>query len=137
MHVLEAPRTRHFEGRYRKLLKAGFKANPPPLPSGRAGRQKQGAVRCLLLRLDRNQSSVLAFMHNFSVPFDNNQAERDIRMMKVKQKVSGWFRSTDGAEAFSRIRGYVSTLRKQGINLVTALHSVFLGTPVMPDLTPE
>ena len=126
-----------FEGRYRKLLKVGYKANPPPAPSGKPGRTKQGVVRCLLLRLTRNESEVLAFMHDFSVPFDNNQAERDLRMMKLKQKVSGGFRSEEGAKQFCRIRGYVSTLRKQGINVLEALHSVFLGKPIMPNLTPE
>jgi transposase len=134
---LPALRARRLEFHYRKLIKAGYKANPPPPPSGRPGRVKQGAARCLVLRLDQHQSDVLAFMHDFAVPFDNNQAERDIRMMKLKQKISGGFRSQRGADSFNRIRGYASTLRKQGINVLSALHSVFLGTPVIPDLTPE
>lgn len=74
-------------------------------------------------------------MYDFAIPFDNNQAERDLRMMKVKQKISGGFRSQDGADAFNRIRGYISTLRKQGQKLLTALQGVFLGQPLMPDLT--
>lgn len=125
-----------FEGRYRVLLKAGYKANPPPLDNGKRGPNKQGTARNLLLRLDEHQASVLAFLSDFSVPFDNNQAERDLRMMKVKQKISGGFRSEDGADAFNRIRGYISTLRKQGHKVLSALHGVFSGKPVIPDLTP-
>ena len=125
-----------FLGRYRKLIKAGYKANPPALPSGKRGRDKQGTARNLLLRLDLHQCSVLAFMYDFSVPFDNNQAERDLRMMKVKQKVSGGFRSQEGADSFNRIRGYISTVRKQGQKVLSALHGVFSGQPLMPDLTP-
>ena len=70
------------------------------------------------------------------MPFDNNQAERDVRMMKVKQKVSGGFRSQEGADAFNRIRGYISTLRKQGHKILSALNSVFSGQPFLPDFTP-
>jgi transposase len=125
-----------FLGRYRRLLKAGYQANPPPSSTGKRGRVKQNEARNLLIRLEPHESSVLAFMHDFSVPFDNNQAERDLRMMKVKQKVSGGFRSGEGAEAFNRIRGYISTLRKQGQKVLSALHDVFSGRPLMPDLIP-
>jgi len=124
-----------FEGRYRSLLKAGFAANPPPAPSRKRGREAQGEARNLLLRLQNGQEAVLAFMYDLSIPFDNNQAERDLRMMKVKQKISGGFRSQEGADAFNRIRGYISTLRKQGHNLLSALRNLFLGQPLMPDLT--
>jgi transposase len=121
-----------FEARYRANLKRAYDANPPPTPTGRRGRIKQGSARSLVLRLDEYRSSVLAFMYNFTVPFDNNLAERDIRMMKTKQKVSGCFRSNNGAEAFCRIRGYISSMRKQGYNVMTVLQSVFENKTIAP-----
>jgi transposase len=126
-----------FEARYAAILKAGYAANPPPEPTGKKGRPKQGPVRSLLLRLDQERQEVLAFMYDFDVPFDNNLAERDLRMMKVKQKVSGCFRSEAGARAFCCIRGYISTLRKQGEQVLFALQQVFKGTPIRPALATE
>ncbi len=71
-------------------------------------------------------------MYNFDVPFDNNQVERDFRMNKLKQKISGTFRSITGAEAFCNLRSYISTVRKHGLNAMKALEDVFKGTPFMP-----
>jgi transposase len=126
-----------FEARYAAILGTGYAANPPPEPTGKRGRPKQGPVRSLLLRLEEARNEVLAFMYDFEVPFDNNLAERDLRMMKVKQKVSGCFRSEQGAKAFCRIRGYISTLRKQGQRAFSALQHLFMGTPIQPVLTAE
>ena len=121
----------HFEGRFQKRLKQGYQANPlpQPPPTDKRGRVKQTPARNLLLRLDTNRKCVLAFMYDFAVPFDNNLAERDLRMIKLRQKISGGFRCLTGAQDFCRVRSYLSTLRKQGKHLLTALESVFRGIP--------
>jgi transposase len=119
-----------------RFIQEGLRANPPPKPTGKRGRPKQTPARNLLDRLVTHRAAILAFLHDFRVPFDHNQAERDLRMLKVKQKVSGCFRSTDGADQFCRIRGYISTLRKQGYSVLDGLTSVFAGSPFMPRLEP-
>jgi transposase len=120
------------ESRYRDAIDAGYKANPPPQPTGKRGRTKRTVGGNLVRRLEEYQKETLAFLYDFAVPFDNNQAERDVRMMKVKLKVSGCFRSEEGADAFCRIRGYISTMRKQGHNVLAVLRSVVEGTPTRP-----
>lgn len=97
------------------------------------GRVAQSKARNLLDRLRDFKEAVLGFMNNFSVPFDNNQAERDVRMLKVQQKISGTFRSEQGPIDYRRIMSYISTIRKNSINAIEAMKSVFLGTPILPD----
>ena len=122
-----------FVARYQALLATGHAANPPPARRPRQrGRVKQTPTQNLLERLWLGQEQVLAFLDDLAIPFDNNQAERDLRLLKVQQKVSGSFRSDAGALAFARIRGYLSTLRKQGLALLPALESVFTGQPLYP-----
>jgi transposase len=134
LHPLEVA---DWQAQYQAVLLQGDAAQPrelsPPLRT--KGRRKQSAARNLLDRLSKEQDAVLAFLHRLVVPFDNNLAERDLRMVKVQQKISGCFRSATGAAAFCRIRGYLSTLRKQGRALLTALEQVLLGHPLLPDLT--
>ncbi len=96
------------------------------------GRPNQSAAKNLLDRLAQHPSQGLALMHDFRVPFDNNQAARDLRMMKLKQKISSGFCSVEAAQMFGRIRGYISTLKKQGLNVLDALKQVFLGDPNIP-----
>jgi len=109
-----------YRKRYEAIIACGNRANPPQRTrkfSGNRGRIKQTPARNLLDRLEKYTDETLVFMYDFNVPFDNNTSERDLRMSKVKQKVSGCFRSTFGAQAFCRIRGYISTVRKHGLNV--------------------
>lgn len=131
--ALPEDRVRHWGTCYRGIVKRGRKELPPmPESTGRRGRVKQHKVKNLHDRLVTHEAETLAFIRDFSIPFDNNQAERDLRMAKVKQKVSGGFRSPDGAQRFARIRSYVMTAKKQGINLLDAFVRVFEGNPFIP-----
>ncbi len=124
---------RHRE-RYDALLAEGERLHPRIAPSrpGRRGRVKQSTATNLLGRLRDHADDVLRFLYDPRVPFDNNQAERDIRMPKLKQKVSGCFRTPEGADAFCINRSYLATLRKQGRDLFQALILTFQNNPPSP-----
>lgn len=132
---LEPQEVVDWEAQFLRLLDEGDQAHPrATAPPGQRGRCKQSEARNLLDRLRKQQKAVLTFLEDLRVDFDNNLAERDLRMVKVQQKVSGCFRSLVGAQAFARIRGYLSTLRKQGLPLLSSLQATLCGHPVLPSL---
>jgi transposase len=136
-HWLDPLEVADWEAQFFHILDEGDVAHPrATAPPGTRGRSKQSPARNLLDRLRKYPQAFLCFLEDLRVDFDNNQAERDVRMVKLQQKISGCFRTFAGAEAFSRIRGYLSTLRKQDIPLLPALHATFRGHPVLPSLSP-
>jgi len=135
---LSPPDIETYQQKYRTILKHGDVESPPPKkPEGKAkrGRLKKTKSRNLLERLRKFEDDVLRFMKNKIVPFTNNQGENDLRMTKVQQKISGCFRSMDGALMFCRIRGYLSTCRKHEVAPTHALELLFSGK--LPDFVYE
>jgi transposase len=120
--------------KYRNTLRKAWKENPLPQKplKKKRGRVKKTKSQNLLTRLQNHESSVLAFLHDISVPFSNNLAEQDIRMIKVRLKISGCFRTYKGAAVFARIRGYISTLRKQKQNILDSITAAITGHPFIP-----
>ncbi len=119
-----------FDKRYEELIKQGREENPLPKETEKKrGRKKKGKILALVERLANYKASVCLFINNFSVPFDNNQAERDLRMIKVKTKVSGCFRSEDGARDYLKIMSYVGTAHKQGYNAYESIKNAISGYP--------
>ena len=131
---LAADRLVPFRSRYWEIIAAGEAANPRSPPSGKRGRTRQSKAVNLLHRLRTYTDDVLRFMTDPGVPFTNNLAEQAVRMPKVKQKVSGGFRTLRGAQSFCIIRSYLDPLRKQGANLFQALILTFQGHVPQPRL---
>jgi len=124
---------RKIEDEYDRILSKGFRCNPPG--SGgppRRGRKKKSKPRNLLERLRDHKDGIIGFVKDSAIPFDNNQAERDLRMVKVQQKISGCFRSIEGGMFFARIRGYISTVKKHNENVLSALQGLFENRHFMP-----
>ncbi len=130
---------RRFERKYDVIIEEGLDNLPDVVNTqpNKRGRKKQSKSRNLLDRLKNHKEEVLAFMYDFQVPFDNNQSERDLRMMKLKQKISGTFRSENGAKCFARIRSYISTVRKNGLKILQAIQNAFAGKPFIPVMARE
>jgi transposase len=123
------------ESGYQQLVDQALGATEPPpkgWPQGKRGRPKKPKARNLAERFDQHRGAILAFVYDFAVPFDNNLVERDIRMVKVQQKISGCFRSWPGAEAACNLRSYLSTMRKQDHSAFQVLCQLFAGQPLLP-----
>ena len=109
---------------YREILAAGMEVNPPPVRApGQKGRAAKGKALNLLTRFAEYEEEVLAFVIH-GVPFDNNEAERDLRMMKTRQKISGCFRSLDWANRFAKIRSVITSAKKKAVNVYGILQQM-------------
>ena len=119
-------------GRYDRIITTAYRENPEPeaIP-GRKGRRKRGKVLALIDRLRKYKDEVCLFIKNFAVPFDNNQAERDLRMVKVKTKVSGCFRTKEGCQDFLNILAYSNTAKKHHVN---PFHAILLAVEGQPSI---
>lgn len=117
---------RKYQKQYDHIIQQGFETNPfEPPKEKKPGPVAKTKPLNLLERMKNFKDDIIRFLFDFSVPFDNNFSERDIRMMKLKQKISGCFRSKKGAQYFARIRSYIMTARKQGVNVFDALVDLF------------
>ncbi len=125
--VLDPRQFKKLQRQYRAILKRARQVHPRSEDTG-----PQGKAANLLRRLEDFELNVLAFTVFAEVPFTNNGTERDIRMEKTRQKISGCFRTLHGARVFARIRSYISTSRKQGRNLLEELQKAICGKPFMP-----
>ena len=129
---LPARKLAGYRRRYDALVTEGQRLNPPPPRTGKRGRPKLGPAGSLLRRLDIYSDDVLRFATDFRVPLDNNQAERDVRMIKLQQKISGGWRSQTGAEAFLDVRSYLSSARKHGKAALDVLRDLYTDTAWIP-----
>jgi len=135
LETLPAGNGEHLRDRYDTILSTAEAGNPPrPRRPGTRGRVTQSPAGNLIRRLRERRNEVLRFLTDLRVPFDNNPAERDLRMPKLKQKVPGCFRSNTSTEDFAIIRSYLSTLRKQSDDMFNSLVLTFQGRPPMPQL---
>ena len=127
-HRLDEQVLADLHARWGQGIDAGYAANPPPPGRGR------GPVLALIDRLRGFTTEIWRFAHDFTVPFDNNQAERDLRMVKLQPKISGGWRTIDGARDWLRIRSYISTATKHRIHILTALRAAVTGNAWQPAL---
>jgi len=117
---------------YREIIKMGYEANPGLAPHTSGRRPKRTKAQNLLLRLDQREQEALRFAHDFRVPFDNNLCERDLRMVKLQQKISGCWRTSEGAKRFLAIRSYTQTAKKHGLRPAEVLTKLTAGQPWLP-----
>jgi transposase len=132
---LDFEQIKALEERFDTIIMKGIEENPQslnPQKQGKRGRNPKTKARNLLERFIEYKEPILRFLTDLKVPFENNQAERDIRMMKLQQKISGTFRTVQGAEAFCRIRAYISTRKKNGLPVLEGILTALSGAPIIP-----
>ena len=133
---METTQTEGWKTRFHSLIKEGIKEDDeksPKIVSKKTGKPQRSKALNLLLKLQKYDIETLTFMYDFDVPFDNNLAERDLRMQKLRQKISGCFRGKEGAKVFCRIRSYISTARKNGQDVMGSLVNAIRGNPFIPE----
>ena len=123
-------KVQYYDEEYDAIIKTAFSENPMSArEDGKKGRPKKGKVLALIERLQKHKGEVCLFLKDFQIDFDNNQAERDLRMIKTKTKVSGCFRTEEGIRDYLTVMSYIGTARKHGKNAVEAIKNAFMGTP--------
>ncbi len=129
-NALSKGQMQYWSRKYDDLMDQGLRMHPvAKKQKGKRGVAKKSKTQNMIERFINCKDQVLAFAKNFLIPFGNNIAEQAIRMMKVKQKISGCFRSQQGAQDFAAIRSYIATMKKQGISIIEALGAAIIGTP--------
>jgi transposase len=131
---LDFEQIKALEERFNAIIIKGIEENPPsqnPEKQGKRGKNPKTKARNLLDRFIGNKEQILRFLTDLGVPFENNQAERDIRMMKLQQKISGTFRTIQGAQTFCRIRAYISTIKKNSFNVIDAILAALNRAPLL------
>jgi transposase len=129
--TLSKGQLQYWSKKYDKLINEGLRVHPvAQKQEGKRGVVKKSKTQNMIERFVEYKDQILAFARNFLVPFGNNSAEQAIRMMKVKQKISGCFRSEQGAKDFADIRSYISTMKKQGVPIIHALDAAIQGAPL-------
>lgn len=123
--ILSSYETEFYKKEYNKLVQTGYEKNPLPERKWTRGRRRKGKIRCLVERLDNYQKDILRFMIDHNTPFDNNLGERDLRMVKVREKISGTFRNIERAQDYCKIRSYISTVKKQKKDVFSSLTESF------------
>ncbi|MCF6314529.1 MAG: transposase, partial [Verrucomicrobiales bacterium] len=122
-HLLDAKIQKQFRKTYRSIIQKGHESNPPPKRKpGQRGRLAKGKSLNLLERFENYEEEVLGYMI-YGIPFDNNEAERDLRMMKTRQKISGCFRSLEWANRFSEIRSIITSAKKKSVDIYKLLQA--------------
>ena len=133
LQSLDEQQQQQLTAKYNRLVEEGHRQHPlPQKEAGTRGAIKKSKTQNLLERFKNHREDIIRFIRDFRVPFGNNLAEQAIRMMKVKQKISGCFRSKEGASCFATIRSYIDTMRKNGFCIMDAIGQAIAGNPILP-----